>query len=77
MDAGCRARYFSSVRLPIDPRFIAEAQRFALRFTCEDCLRYDKDSGACAHEWPNQEHLRITWESPPREVVFCKEFELK
>jgi hypothetical protein len=63
------------VRLPLDARFVAEAQRYDFRFTCEDCLRFVKDDGTCAHEWPNQDHREFSFEAPPPEIVFCKEFE--
>ncbi len=61
------------MRLAVDPRFLAEAQRFELRFTCENCLYFLEDTGGCGHLWPNAEHRTV-----PRTgfVVFCKEFEL-
>jgi hypothetical protein len=62
------------VRLPVDGRFLKEIERFALRFTCADCLHFLAETSGCAHFWPNAEHRFL-----PRadaEVVFCKEFEL-
>jgi hypothetical protein len=62
------------MRIPIDERFIEDAERFQLRFTCVDCLLDLGDDG-CAHEWPNQEHVLAP--ALGEVVVFCKEFELK
>jgi hypothetical protein len=62
------------VRLPVDGRFIAETEAFALRFTCDDCLHYLAESGRCAHFWPNAEHQGLP--EPGQFVVFCKEFEV-
>jgi hypothetical protein len=64
------------VRLPRDPRFDDERERFALRHCCEDCSYFDPDTGACRHFWPNREHRGSHYVTPGTEVVFCKEFEL-
>ena len=53
-----------------------EAVRFALRYTCEDCVYFLPDGPpghGCVHGYPNGEHLRR--ERGP--IVFCKEFELR
>lgn len=66
------------MRLLVDHRFCIEVARFSLRFTCRDCLHRLADD-TCAHEWPNADHREvpvIAADDPPREVVFCKEFEL-
>ncbi|MFO0572923.1 MAG: hypothetical protein U1A78_02910 [Polyangia bacterium] len=77
------------MRLPRDPRFLAEEQAFALRHTCEDCAFFDARSQTCAHEWPTALHRRAYYarlptaapadpEPPgPGDVVLCKEFELR
>ena len=62
------------MHIPIDERFIEDAERHQLRFTCADCLLDLGDAG-CAHEWPNREHVNVP--APGEVVVFCKEFELK
>jgi hypothetical protein len=65
------------VRTPIDMTLLAEIRALGLRFTCPDCL-YQLPDGSCAHGWPNQDHRR-----PPdalsvgKELVFCKEFDLR
>jgi hypothetical protein len=70
----CPLRYPAHVRLPVDPAFLGEANRFALRFTCDACLHFLPATGTCAHFWPNAEHKTL---SPAATVVvFCKEFEL-
>jgi hypothetical protein len=62
------------VRHVVDERFLQEAQAARLRFTCRDCLLFLPESSMCAHEWPNQDHLRAP--GVGEDVVFCKEFEL-
>ena len=65
------------MNVPRDPRFDDEAERFALRFTCEDCGHFDAATELCAHEWPTALHRIARYRDPAtREVVFCKEFEL-
>jgi hypothetical protein len=61
------------MRVRADEEFLHEVERFALRFTCESCLHFDRDAHACGNGWPTAEHL----EAPPPGglVVFCKEFE--
>jgi hypothetical protein len=65
------------MRVVIDERFVAEAARLELRFTCGDCGHRLAD-GRCAHEWPNDEHKDPPVLAPGerREILFCKEFEL-
>ena len=64
--------------------FADESARFALRFTCEDCAYHDPGRDHCAHEWPGGDpggsHRSALWRTdatPPRHIVFCKEFELR
>jgi hypothetical protein len=62
------------VQLPWTTDFDVERDKFALRFTCEDCAHFEPRDDRCRHEWPNQSHRR---EPTPRGIVdFCKEFEL-
>jgi hypothetical protein len=50
-----------------------EAERFALRFACDDCAHHDDTRARCVHGYPP---------GPRRDaldgelVIFCKEFEL-
>jgi hypothetical protein len=55
------------MRLPRDPRFVAEEQSFALRHTCEDCGFFDARSETCAHEWPTAPHRRAYYARPQPE----------
>ncbi len=53
-----------------------QAERFSLRYTCEDCVYFLPDAprgDGCVHGYPNQEHLRRA--AGP--IVFCKEYELR
>jgi hypothetical protein len=65
------------VRQPIDDLLLDEIRERRLRFTCPDCL-YHLPDGSCAHGWPNREHARAPDpDSVGKELVFCKEFDLK
>ena len=60
------------MELPRDAVFESEAQRYALRFRCEDCGLFDALRG-CAHGYPTDRHREST--ADPRWLVFCKDFE--
>lgn len=63
------------MKLPITPEFQREAELFALRRHCEDCVLYDVERPArdrCAHGYPTEEHSRA---SETTAIVFCKDFE--
>jgi hypothetical protein len=65
------------MRLPVGPEFREEWDRFAFRFCCEDCAHLAPD-GTCAHGWPQDEHRLTFYRTDScRELVFCKEFELR
>jgi len=59
----------------VDERLRAEARAFSLRFGCESCAAFEPDRAACAHRYPNHEHLGVDLDTADV-VVFCKEFEL-
>jgi hypothetical protein len=68
------------VRTRIDERFLDQVAAFRLRHGCEDCFHFVDET--CAHEWPNAEHHAILpgtrlAQLDRRELVFCKEFELR
>jgi hypothetical protein len=68
------------MRVPVGPDFDDERDRFALRFTCEDCAYAlprpgDDPSISCKHGWPTDEH-RLRTVGAGGMVTFCKEFEL-
>ena len=66
------------MHLPRDPEFDAEATRFALVFTCEECGHFDRARDACAHEWPTALHRLARYHAGEMgDVVFCKEFEAR
>lgn len=60
------------------PSFVAESERFSLRFNCEHCAYFHAELEQCTHGYPNAEHRaennRENPEQPP--LIFCKEFEL-
>ncbi|WP_394827037.1 hypothetical protein [Pendulispora albinea] len=68
----------------VEPRLLEEAQRFAFRFACEDCVHF-LDSHQCAHGYPpapRRSALTGAGEgatpiAPEAEITFCKEFELR
>jgi len=53
-------------------RFLEESKRFALRYTCDDCAHFLRET--CAHGYPIGERRGRVLEIGD-EVVFCKEFE--
>ena len=63
------------MRTPVDARLREEAQRFRLRFTCEDCVHFAADRRACANGYPTNAHLDVDLERR-ESLEFCKEFEL-
>lgn len=65
------------MKLPQYPGFQRDRQRFALRFTCEDCALFDPEHESCSHGYPTEEHRRAYYESREALLVFCKDFELR
>lgn len=61
------------MELPRDARFVEQAERYALRYRCEDCGLFDALRG-CAHGYPTERHRQA--ESSSDRVVFCKDFEV-
>jgi hypothetical protein len=61
------------VKTLVDARLIDEAERFALRFSCEDCAHFAGES--CVHGYPTTLHRRALLR-PGSVLSFCKEFEL-
>jgi hypothetical protein len=63
------------LRTRVDEQLRVEAERFELRFTCEDCAHFVPERAACAHGYPTEAHrgldLRVV-----SSFEFCKEFEL-
>ncbi len=63
------------MRTLIDATLRAEAKRFELRFTCEDCAHFAAERQGCAHGYPTAAHLGVDLELR-ESLEFCKEFEL-
>jgi hypothetical protein len=66
------------MHVPRTAKFDEEAERYSLRFCCEDCGHFDPVREVCRHEWPVAPHRRARYQAraaPGDEVVFCKEFE--
>ncbi len=59
----------------VDALLRTEAERYQLRFTCEDCAHFAAEARACAHGYPNEAHRGIRLEAATH-LEFCKEFEL-
>jgi hypothetical protein len=59
----------------VDERLRREAERFALRFSCEHCAHFDVARQRCANGYPTEAHRGVDLGSRT-ELVFCKEFEL-
>lgn len=67
------------MRLTVDRKFVEEADRHGLRFTCRDCRYHLPETAGCAHEWPSGDHAAPPVLDPATgtaEFLFCKEFEL-
>jgi hypothetical protein len=59
----------------VDSRLRGEAQRFALRFGCEDCVHFAPEMRACGNGYPTQPHLQIDL-ARVHSLEFCKDFEV-
>ena len=56
----------------VDPTLREEAERFELRFRCEDCVHFDGEN--CSHGYPTEPHRQSLLEPF---VFFCKEHEIR
>jgi hypothetical protein len=59
----------------VDERFRGEAQKFNLRFCCQDCAHFAPETRACGNGYPTQPHLEIDLQQVPS-LEFCKDFEV-
>lgn len=59
------------MRTRVTLQLIDEAERFALRYACDDCLHFVDDK--CAHGYPIGERRRFL--TVGEHIEFCKEFE--
>jgi hypothetical protein len=61
------------MRTNVDDQLREEAQRFAFRFSCEDCAHFDASASHCSLAYPpapRRDALRLT------HLELCKEFDL-
>ena len=69
------------MKFPLTLQLIEEAKQYELRSACCHCFFWRGDK--CAHDWPDEGQRRWPLDapgpdgSPPTEVAFCKEFELR
>lgn len=69
---------FTPLHGPITQDFLDEAQRFNLRFCCEDCALFNHDTEVCTYQYPNQRHRHAYFEQNAlgKILIFCREFEI-
>jgi hypothetical protein len=59
----------------VDVQLRGEAQKYRLRFGCEDCAHFAPDSRSCSNGFPAAPHLGVDLERT-ESIEFCKAFEL-
>ena len=59
----------------VDERLRVEAQRFGLRFGCEDCVHFGPEARICGNGYPTAPHAGIDLQRVEA-LEFCKDFEL-
>jgi hypothetical protein len=71
------------MKAPVDARLTAEAERFGLRFACDDCAHFAPEREGlrgCGYGWPVRLRRSALDHVAPGEnrepLAFCKEFEL-
>jgi hypothetical protein len=60
----------------VDAAFRKEASEYRFRFGCEACAHFDPEARRCGNGYPIEPHLETDLERV-KEVLFCKEFELR
>jgi hypothetical protein len=63
------------VKTVTDARLRDEAARFALRFTCEECVHFDLPRALCGNGYPPGPRDG-SLARDASELAFCKEYEL-
>jgi hypothetical protein len=63
------------MRTFVDDRLRLEAERHALRYSCEHCAHFDVVGRGCAEGYPNTAHRERAIDGEPS-LEFCKSFEL-
>jgi len=67
------------MRLQWTPEFSRQVETYGLCYTCPDCVHYVAKLECCAHGWPLLDHRtpHRSSDEDGREIVFCKEYELR
>lgn len=59
----------------VDEQLRGEAERFGLRFGCQDCAHFAPETRACGNQYPTAAHLAVDL-TRVEALEFCKGFEL-
>ncbi|HAA55914.1 MAG TPA: hypothetical protein DCE42_14215 [Myxococcales bacterium] len=68
----------SSMHDPITQAFLDQAEKYNLRYLCEDCVYFDDVEDDCVHRYPTAPHRKAYIEDKPLEkmLIFCREFDI-
>ena len=58
----------------VDLRLRREAESFAFRHMCDECVYFAAAQAACTHGYPTEHRTPI---AVADEISFCKEFEIE
>lgn len=64
------------MKFKADRKFFDQAKKYSLVHTCEYCAYFNTEEGKCVHKYPNEVHRSHYYESFPKWIVPCKDFEL-
>jgi hypothetical protein len=67
------------VKTRVDGRLVAEAERFAFRFACDECVHFDAEGVRCSLEYPaapRRDAIVVAAASGSGGFELCKSFEL-
>jgi hypothetical protein len=62
------------MKTEVDSRLRDEAERFQLRYRCEDCVHFEGEGNLCSHGYPTEPHRQSLLRPF---VFFCKEHEMR
>ncbi len=62
------------MKTKVSEEFLAEVERYRLKFCCEDCAYYCSTEESCSEGYPNQMHRLSSLKK--EKLIFCKLFEL-
>jgi hypothetical protein len=63
------------MKTPVDDRLRDEAQRYAFRFACDDCVHFDAATSRCSLGYPSAPR-RDALDARAALLELCKSFEL-